>query len=466
MAGTSLVGGSRRRHLATYRPRMIAHLTARRRPHPLEMAIVAILSASIAGCGPAVLPPSPSGSAEGAAPTPPAATSVSASPGSAAASTALPTVPSGRPLPQTSRLRPPLPSAALQRRLDAIRARRGIPGMAVTIRWLDGEEWTGTTGVADATTDVPVTRDTAFALGSVSKTYTAAVGLLLVESGRLDLDAPVATLLPDLLLDPRITVRMLFDHTSGLADYFLDPRIDPALQGDPDAAWDLRRSFRYVRDPVAAPGEAFFYSNTNYLLLGELIEVVTGEPLAAVVRERLLEPLGLAETWTQVDERPLVPTARGHRVRGSRTAPQVRVVGSPDGLMPFRSVLTAAGGAGAMASTSRDAARWIEALAGRDVLGRATRAAMRADALATAALGARIPYGLGIQVERLLGREAVGHTGRLLGFRSFVRYLPDEGISIAILMNENGVDPAPIARSLLRLVLPARPDCPTCPEVR
>lgn len=449
---------------------MIAYRTARRRQRPLETLLAAVLATAITGCGSAG--PSPAGpvgsraapsagSATSSAPPAPSPRPQSAGP-PASPGTAL----TGRPLPPMSHLRPPVPSAALQRRLDAIRARRGIPGMAVTIRWLDGEEWTGTTGIADATTGEPVTRDTAFALGSVSKTYTAAVGLLLVESGELDLGASVAALLPDLDLDRRITVRMLFDHTSGLADYFLDPRIDAALQGDPDAAWSLQRALRYVRDPVGAPGARFFYSNTNYLLLGKLIEVVTGQSLAAVVRERLLEPLGLAETWTQVAEPPVGRTARGHRVRGRRADPQFRVVGAPDGLMPFRSVLTAAGGAGAMASTSRDAARWIEALAGRDVLGRATRAAMRADALATAALGARVPYGLGIQVAQILGREAVGHTGRLLGFRSLVRYLPDEGISIAILMNENGVDPAPIARSLLRLILPARPDCPSCPEVQ
>jgi len=454
---------------------MIADGGARRRGARGSRIATLLLAAVAAACGSAV--PQPIGPSPG---SPVASVPVVAEPGSSASvasasvasasvasrSVASPSVASpraGRPLPGTSHTRSSVPSRALQRRLDAIRARRGIPGMSVTIRWLDGEEWTGTTGVADASTGDPVTRDTAFALGSVSKTFTAAAALLLVESGDLDLDASVAALLPDLDLDPRITVRMLFDHTSGLADYFLDPRIDRALQGEPDEAWDLRRTMRYVRKPVAAPGARFFYSNTNYLLLGELVRAVAGEPLAAVIRARLLDRVALDETWTQVAEEPRTVTARGHSVRGSRGDPQFRAVGSPNGLMPFRSVLTAAGGAGAMAGTSRDAARWIEALAARDVLGRATWAAMRQDATTTAALGARVPYGLGIQVVQLAGREAVGHTGRLLGFRSLVRYLPGEGLSIAILMNENGVDPTPIAESLLRLVLPAQPACPTCP---
>lgn len=427
--------------------------------HGLRAVIALLLGSISAACGAGLPVPSaaaPVASTAGAT-VPPAATGAAPTPPPASA---------WQPLPQRSDVRPAVPSAALQSRLDAILTRRGIPGIAVTIRWLDGREWTGTSGLADASTGAPVTRDTAFAYGSVSKTFTAAAALLLVESGQLDLDAAVASILPGRELNPAITVRMLFDHTSGLDDYFLDPRIDGALQGKPDVAWTTDRALRYAATPVAKPGTAFFYSNTNYLLLGEVVEIVAGEPLASVIRERLLEPVGLEHTWMQVAEQARTDTARGHRVRGSRSNPDFRPVGSADGLMPFRSVLTAAGGAGAMAGTSRDAARWIEALAGRDVLGRATRAAMRADASATAALGARVPYGLGIQVVRLAGREAVGHTGRLLGFRSLVRYLPAERLSIAVLINENAVDPEPIARSLLRLVLPPRPNCPGCPEIR
>ena len=102
---------------------------------------------------------------------------------------------------------------------------------------------------------------------------------------------------------------------------------------------------------------------------------------------------------------------------------------------------------------------------GRGLLAPATRTAMRADAEATAA-PARAPYGLGVQVVDLLGRQAIGHPGRYLGFRSLVRYLLADGVSIAVLTNENSVDPAATARTLPRIVLPARVDCPTCPELR
>ena len=129
-------------------------------------------------------------------------------------------------------------------------------------------------------------------------------------------------------VNPRITIGMLLDHTSGLADYFLNPKIDPALQRDPGRAWAPADALRFVGKPLSAPGKAWHYSNTNYLLLGLIAERATGKPLATLVRERLLDPLGLA--------RDLVPGRRvgegaarrrlpGHRARSRpparRTSP-------------------------------------------------------------------------------------------------------------------------------------------------
>ena len=142
-----------------------------------------------------------------------------------------------------------------------------------------------------------VTADTAFALASVSKTFTAAVALQLIEEGKIGLDDPVAKWLPGLKLDRRISVRMLDQHQR--PGRLLPRPAHRPLQGTPDAAWTLPRTLRYVRKPVAKPGQAFYYSNTNYLLLGEVIQRVTGMPLATLVRDRLLEPLGLHETCTR-----------------------------------------------------------------------------------------------------------------------------------------------------------------------
>lgn len=364
---------------------------------------------------------------------------------------------------------PAVPRAALAAELERLREQLGIPGVSVAIRWDDGRSWSGTSGVADVTTGVPVTRDTAFSLASVSKTYTAAVALRLVESGRLALDAPVAPLLPPLAfaVDPRVTVRMLLEHTSGLPDYFLNVRIDRPLQAEPDVLWSTDRALSFVPSRRTVPGTEYRYANTNYLLLGLVIEQVTGVPLAALVRALLLEPLGLEATWYQLAEPPAVARlARAHRLVGLGEAAVARVVAPASDVLPFRSVVSAAGGAGGIAATADDAARWMAALGRGDVLGGATYEEMTRGVRPGRAPADGRPYGLGVQLSRIAGRVAIGHSGRYLGFRSVVRYLPGERVAIAVLTNQSVVDPSRIATALLALVLPPWPQCTGCPEGR
>ena len=277
-------------------------------------------------------------------------------------------------------------------------------------------------------TSWPISPETAFALASISKTYTAANALKLVEDGRLKLGDHAARYLPELKLDPRITIRMLLDHTSGLPDFFLNATIDAPLQRKPDQAWAMSRTWRYVRKLLFPPGTRWSYSNTNYLLLGLIEERADGRPLDTQIRARFLDPLGLDQTWTQVAEAPPtgIATARGHRILVSPNATKVMPIFDGRPIMPFRSVVTAAGGAGDIAATSRDAARWMAALVLGDVLKPATKLQMLSESIYTDALGARVPYGLGLQVVRIRDRVAIGHSGRLLGFRGVVRALPED----------------------------------------
>jgi CubicO group peptidase (beta-lactamase class C family) len=120
--------------------------------------------------------------------------------------------------------------------------------------------------------------------------------------------------------------------------------------------------------------------------------------------------------------------------------------------VPFSSVVTAAGAAGGFASNARDLAVWAHALYGGEVLRPEYLTAM-VDVRRSAAAKSAIPYGYGVQALEIDGRPTVGHSGRLLGFRSAVRYLPDQGVSIAVLTNQSRTDPGPIVRSLLRLAL-------------
>jgi len=363
----------------------------------------------------------------------------------------------------------PATRLALQARLDRLRERYGIPGISVAIVLRDGSTWLGVSGLADVAAEARVTRSTSFAIASVSKTFTAALILALAREDRIDLDAPVRQYLPDLRkVSVKVKVRQLLDHTSGLRDYFYHPSIDHLLLSRPDRRWDAAGALRYVGKAYFQPGKGWHYSNTNYLVLGMLAEVVGEAPLADQVRSRFLSPLHLDHTWYQPDENApadVAHVAHGYRFTSpARTAPAIDLSdGTP--IVPFTSVVTAAGGAGGYASNARDIARWAGALFGGDVLAPESLAAM-VDVAATAAVKSRIPYGYGVQVIDIDGRRTIGHSGRLLGFRSVVRYLPDQGVSIAVLTNQSRTDPGPILRSLLRLALTPLDDTCRCRQHR
>jgi len=183
-----------------------------------------------------------------------------------------------------------------------------------------------------------------------------------------------------------------------------------------------------------------------------IAEAAGKKPLADQVRQRFLVPLGLDHTWYQPEDPPPTDVAHGYRFTSTSTAaPAIDLTdGTP--LVPFTSVVTAAGGAGGFASTARDLAHWAQALYGGQVLRPEYLAAME-DPSTTAALKSSIPYGYGTQVVEIDGLRTYGHSGRLLGFRSAMRYVPDNGVSIAIVTNQSRTDPAPILRSLLKLAL-------------
>jgi D-alanyl-D-alanine carboxypeptidase len=323
----------------------------------------------------------------------------------------------------------------------------------------DGSTWLGVSGLADVSAGRPVTTSTSFAIASVSKTFTAALILSLAEERRIDLDAPVRRYLPTLKkVGTGVLVRHLLDHTSGLRDYFFHASIDRALLTDTDRRWAAADALRYVGKAYFKPGAGWHYSNTNYLVLGMLAESVGQAPLGEQIRSRFLRPLGLNRTWYQPEEPASDDVAHGYRF--TSTARSAKPIDLSDGtpIVPFTAVITAAGGAGGYASDARDLARWARALYG-NVLAPETVARM-IDGTATAAYKARVPYGLGVQMLDIDGHKTLGHSGRLLGFRSAVRYLPDAKVSIAVLTNQSRVDPGPILRSLLRLALtPDRTPC-------
>ena len=305
-------------------------------------------------------PSSRGSSPAGASPTTaPAASAPAASPDPTSAPSSTPGA-----SPATSLVAHPL-AARLQKTLDRFAVAHRLPGASVTITWPDGRTWTGTTGLADVRTGRKVTADTAFAIASMSKTFTSALILSLVDDGKLSLDTKVATILPAVRLGtpgvpipPGVTVRMLLDHTSGLADFFFGKGIDAALLARRGATWTADQALAYVGKPLGKPGRTWHYSNTNYLLLGLLAEKV-----ATQIRDRFLDPLKLDGAYVQVAEKPPGPVAQGYYYTGySLTEAPKGLADTRREVVTFTSVITAAGSAGDVAATSADLAAWARAL--------------------------------------------------------------------------------------------------------
>jgi D-alanyl-D-alanine carboxypeptidase len=351
-------------------------------------------------------------------------------------------------------------AAALTTQLGQLRARQGIPGIQVAIVFPDGRSWRAHAGFRNYGARLPVRNSTPFPIASVSKTFLATLVVQLAQEGRFGLDEPLLTYLPSAKVDPTVTIRELLDHTSGIYDFFLNPTIDDALLGCRTCRWTPAKALSYVKKPWFAPGAAWAYSNTNYVLLGQLVETITGRSYAELLRQRFFDPLGLISTYVQVEERAPFPVVHSYEFSTTSVHERPTPLWDGTGVSPFRSLVTAAGSAGAIASSARDLAVWARALYGGRVLG-AEGSRTMLDFANAASVHSSIPYGLGVEEFSVAGHLAYGHGGRLLGARSTIRYLPVEGLSIAVVTNTDRADPAAIVEALVGIVLP--PQVPAAP---
>jgi CubicO group peptidase (beta-lactamase class C family) len=272
-------------------------------------------------------------------------------------------------------------------------------------------------GLANVEWQVPNTPSTRFRIGSVTKQFTAVAILLLEERGLLAIDDPVSKYLPD-APDAwgTVTLYHLLTHTSGI----------PSLTSFPDfGTWKL--SAPSVAESVAhfrerplefAPGQEFAYSNSGYLLLGHLIERVSGQTYEAFVKDNLLDPLGLVETGYDSNATIVPQRASGyqHKSSGLVNAPYINM------LVPHA--------AGALYSTTGDLLRWTQGLFSGKLLSPASL-----ERMTTPHKGG---YAFGLFVRTIGGRKIIEHGGSIDGFSAYLSYSPEEKLTVAVLANING----------------------------
>lgn len=284
--------------------------------------------------------------------------------------------------------------------------------LGVQARVTDGRQrFTATSGTAELNTTRPVPENGRYRVGSITKTFVSTVLLQLAGEGKADLDAPVVRYLPG-LVDNRITVRQVLQHTSGLFNY------TDALPLSPDEFEKIRYKNWSPQELLALstskpldfePGTKWNYSNTNYVVAGLLIEKLTGRPYEKAVEQRILKPLRLKDTEVPGNKIAISgPHARAYWT----------VAGKPSEITRLNP--SVAWAAGEMISTTRDLDTFVTALSS----GRLLKPAQQQEISKTTAVSPE--YGLGLQVQTLpCGTKVWGHGGGIPGYSSEMMTTPD-----------------------------------------
>jgi CubicO group peptidase (beta-lactamase class C family) len=306
-------------------------------------------------------------------------------------------------------------------------------------------------GSANLEWNVPNTPGTKFRLGSITKQFTAASILLLEERGKLKIEDPIRKYLPDLpMAYDKVTIFNVLTHTAGIHSFTNDPEY-LKLRPFPHTPAELVALFR-DKPLEFTPGEKMAYSNSGYILLGYLLEKVSGETYQAFLQKNIFEPLGMKDSGYDSNS-AIIP----HRAAGYTPGPNGSVNADFEHMsVPFS--------AGALYSTTEDLLRWEQGLFGGKLLSAASLAKM------TTPL--KDGYALGVSVNTINGRKRISHGGGITGFNTFLSYFPDDKLTVVALSNLNGNAPQEIAGFLAdlthgeKIVLPSeRKEMSLAPKV-
>jgi D-alanyl-D-alanine carboxypeptidase len=347
------------------------------------------------------------------------------------------------------------PASQLQSLLDSAVA-RGVPGISAAIATRNGVVWTGVAGKADLESGALLRPDMLLGMGSITKTFTEVVVLQLAQEGKLDLNATAASILGSAVAGipnaDKATVAQLLNHTGGVPSWEDDPvwiREGRGAQLDPRRIWSKTATLAYIKGhaPLAPPGEKYSYANSNYTLLGMIIEKVTGHEAVDEIHRRILDPLDLHDTHLEgfepvpqdrLPHRYHWATADFRRDAGVNAAfPEVR----PDLIDASASNLSVEWTAGGLVTTARDLALYGVALRDGRLLSPESMKLMNDSARTDA------PGQGGNRFRSVLpdGQVIIRHAGDVLGFSGSLYWIEGTDAVSAVLCNVGSMHAAKVA---------------------
>jgi len=309
---------------------------------------------------------------------------------------------------------------------------RGGPGVAVAVHHGDQAPYLAGFGLADVEWGTAITPDTVFRIGSVTKQFTAAAIMLLVEERKLALDDTIQSVLSDYPApERRVTIRHLLNHTSGIPNFNTLPSFPERTDLTLSEVIELFKNLA----PDFAPGDRYVYSNSGYVLLGAVIEALSGTAYRTFLLERFFRPLGMRQTRYLYDEPIVAKRARGYSAgaKGIQNTPMMSMT------LPH-----AAGGLG---STVVDLVTWGQALRSGRVVSTQSYAAMIEPTRLND--GSLSEYGFGLLGLRFRDRIAITHLGGINGFAAIMTHFQEDDLTVVVLSN---LDAFPVERAHLALV--------------
>ena len=359
--------------------------------------------------------------------------------------------------------------SALQTLLNNTAKELLIPGAIILLRTPQGD-FTVTYGTTQLGATIPPTAGTYFRIASNTKTMTAAIIMQLAQENKLRLDDPVSKYVPRVPNGDHITIANLLDMRSGLYNYSNAPEISANMDHHPTRVWTPPQllAIAFAHKPNTPPNTTYEYNNTNYLLLGLIVEKITGKPLAQAMKDRLFDPLHLEHTFLPAGSDNTLPNPYSHGyLYGSASvamvgtppySPKVQTAARAGKLQPtdFTNLNHSfAAGAGAVVSTASDVATWIQALvSGRVLNADYQRRWLDSPQPEDPAKPEGQQYGYGIARTHWGPNTIYFHGGETAGFNSFMGYDPGNHVTLVVWTNLTvALDEKPTANTLMLKVL-------------